>query len=889
METASVNQQQVVLPSSGTLFKWTNYINGWRERYFEIKHGQLVYYMSKADQASGCRGSISLKSLEITLHEFNDCEFSVSVGADVTWYLRAENPKNRSLWIKAMENGSNDSDYSSNATKTHSRNTSLSSMKLDEKTEEQNAIISRIAELEAYRTMYREQMASIRRELQQMGIEQAKILSINATHVAMLDNINHIIQLAKNERVTDDMQGDWAPCTPMSPTTPSPHPVTDECESTSRETTLRLDTALQSVNDLTSDCGDEWHDADEHSSLSIDSAEEATERRTPSTPAPAIIEPTPLPTIAEIQPEYKRALPFGDYDNISIPVSHEYYKLLDALVTDQLKYALAGVENNVWTLFAEDGAMKMYTREETVDGGLPVDPLKAVHEVQGVTALEYMHYFYDEKYKMEWDHTINGMDVVEKISHDTMVLHQKHKTVWPAAARESLFVSHIRRVDGMKTEDAYDLYIVCNKDVIRSDVPATASSGVRVGLTVSMICQTVIKNGKTLGQLSRDDVICKIIYVSQVHPGGWVPTAALRHVYRREYPKFLRNFTDYVVKNVKKEVNVGTAFITAMNYYAKEVLIPISVVRDPKISIAIVVVVQNSANKEQYEQAQDTVECYAAYHKYNYHYVNVEDNSSLSLSCPQKDFMFQRHCVVAQLLSSWQEEWLLFLDADMAVVNPNHLIEEYIPAISDIHVIFYNRIFNHEVMAGSYLLRNSDISHKFLMLWSNYEFALPNSFHGSDNGAIHSVIASFELPEMKGPREKCEQIWAISKDYNSLSIYEVCMQLILKSNKLKHVLVLDKNSGAWARDGWLTNSAWCDNDFILHGWQKRRRDRMRFARWHSPLVERTWNKSLCQTPKSFHNWRYKDSFIESNEAIRKRLAKVIKEVEYDFQTIKAAL
>ncbi|RCN29773.1 START domain protein [Ancylostoma caninum] len=490
--------------------------------------------------------------------------------------------------------------------------------------------------------MYREQMASIRRELQQIGVPQAKILSINATHVAMLDNINQIIQLAKNE---------------------------------------------------TSDCGDEWHDADEHSSLSLDSAEEATERRTPPFNKEEVEVIPPPQQVVEVQMEPKRTLLFGDYDNILIPKTHEYYDLVDQLAKEQLRlvlistfcilfegsilcrYALAGVEDNVWTLFAEDGAMKMYTREETAEGGLPVDPLKAVHQVQGVTALEYMHYFYDDKYKMDWDHTLNGMNVVERISRDTMVLHQKHKTVWPAAPRESLFVSHIRRVDDLKTEGAYDLYIVCNKDVSRTDVPVTSSSGVRVGLTVSMICETVVKNGKALGELSRDDVQCNIIYVSQ----------------------------------------------------------------DVKKSVAIVVVVQNDHNKEQYQQAQDTIECYAVHHKYPFHYVNVESNATLSSTCLQKDFMFQRHCVVAELMSSWPEEWLLFLDADMAVINPNHLIEEYIPSDPDIHIVFYKRIFNHEVMAGSYLIRNSGLSRKFLIHWSLYEFSLPKSFHGSDNGAIHGL------------------------------------------------------------------------------------------------------------------------------------------------------
>ncbi|KAJ1371855.1 hypothetical protein KIN20_033886 [Parelaphostrongylus tenuis] len=299
---------------------------------------------------------------------------------------------------------------------------------------------------------------------------------------------------------------------------------------------------------MTSDCGDEWHDADEHSSLSFDSAEEAMERQSPSSERSVAVSSNQNVPVPKQKPG--RTLLFGDYDSILIPNTHPYYGLVDSLVKEQLRYALAGVEEKVWTLFAEDGAMKMYTREETVDGGLPVDPLKAVHQVKGVTALEFVHYFFDDKYKMEWDHTLNGMSVIERISRDTMVLHQKHKTVWPAAARESLFVSHIRRVDDLKSKDAHDLYIVCNKDVTRPDVPV-ASSSVRVGLTVSMICQTFIKDVDTSEEVTRENILCNIIYVSQVHPGGWVPTTALRHVYKKEYPKFLRTFTGYVLKNVK--------------------------------------------------------------------------------------------------------------------------------------------------------------------------------------------------------------------------------------------------------------------------------------------------------------------------------------------------
>ena len=42
-----------------------------------------------------------------------------------------------------------------------------------------------------------------------------------------------------------------------------------------------------------------------------------------------------------------------------------------------------GDPDSVWELFAEDGEMKMYKREEETEDGMVVDPLKALHTVKG--------------------------------------------------------------------------------------------------------------------------------------------------------------------------------------------------------------------------------------------------------------------------------------------------------------------------------------------------------------------------------------------------------------------------------------------------------------------------------------------------------------------------
>ena len=81
-------------------------------------------------------------------------------------------------------------------------------------------------------------------------------------------------------------------------------------------------------------------------------------------------------------------------------------------------------------------------------------------------------------------------------------------------------------------------------------------------------------------------------------------------------------------------------------------------------------------------------------------------------------------------------------------------IEDYIDPRFDI--IFYDRFYNQEVVAGAFLLKNSAYTREFLeglnLIWkenevltgfSNYLYKLPDAFHGTDNGALH-VGSSFD-------------------------------------------------------------------------------------------------------------------------------------------------
>uniref|UniRef100_A0A8W8HUJ5 START domain-containing protein n=2 Tax=Magallana gigas TaxID=29159 RepID=A0A8W8HUJ5_MAGGI len=117
---------------------------------------------------------------------------------------------------------------------------------------------------------------------------------------------------------------------------------------------------------------------------------------------------------------------------------------------------------------------------------------------------------------------------------------------WPASQRDALFWSHLRHVTGSNDEDP-DRWIVVNYS---TEDPKIPNKYVRVTMNVAMICETII-DPPADGNISRDDIKCKISYTAEVNPGGWAPASVLRAVYKREYPKFLKRFTSYVKDTVK--------------------------------------------------------------------------------------------------------------------------------------------------------------------------------------------------------------------------------------------------------------------------------------------------------------------------------------------------
>jgi len=261
--------------------------------------------------------------------------------------------------------------------------------------------------------------------------------------------------------------------------------------------------------------------------------------------------------------------------HVEMPTEHTLYEEVQNVVKKHLIYCDPTAQElrteEGWQIIAEEGEMRIYKKEVENDEGIVLDPLQIIHEVRGVTAREICNYFWDVKHRMEWEITIDQPPtVLEYCGEDTVMLHQVYKRVWPTTQRDSVYWSHIREIDNEQlasvccipppsAERPYNMWLVMNysTDYKAPQHISTANQMIRLVLDVVLICQTIIEdeNGDPItmskdidiSTVSRDRLKCKLLYASSVNPGGWAPASVLRTVARREYPRFIKRFSQYVI------------------------------------------------------------------------------------------------------------------------------------------------------------------------------------------------------------------------------------------------------------------------------------------------------------------------------------------------------
>ncbi|XP_076443458.1 ceramide transfer protein-like [Babylonia areolata] len=554
----------------GTLSKWTNYLHGWQDRYIVLKDGTLSYYKSEGETAFGCRGAVSLTRATVTPHQFDECRFDVSVN-DSVWYLRGLSPEERQQWVDSIEHHKQaESGYGSeNNLRRHgsimslTSGTSLSTASASS-FKRGHGLREKLAEMETFRDILCRQVDT----LQSYFDSCASALQHGRPH-DLPEDLEDDIDL---EHSVPDVHCSQADSVRLRGkdlesvlSQHGGHSMDFKGESiTFKATTAGIIATLSHCIDLMAQREEAWKrrlDREVEKRKKYEQAHKAVlaERKLHVVGGPDYEEgPHCMITEDEFydavdatldklekeeekkKKEQKR--PPRPEQKIALSPSHPRYAEINDVTNTHLRRLLDS-QDDLWQCIADQGDLKVYKRE-LEENGVVIDPVKAVCTVKKITGHEVCHYFWDFDTRLEWEATLENTQVVEWLSDDTFINNNVIKRVWPASQRDACFWSHIRHITA-NNDEGPDKWIVVNYSCEHPNCPG--GKYVRITMNVAMICQTIIEPPSNGGDITRDNITCKIIYTAEVNPGGWAPASVLRSVYKREYPKFLRRFTQYVL------------------------------------------------------------------------------------------------------------------------------------------------------------------------------------------------------------------------------------------------------------------------------------------------------------------------------------------------------
>ncbi|ESN95992.1 hypothetical protein HELRODRAFT_114561 [Helobdella robusta] len=573
-DEADVEDEFSHLPElCGVLSKWTNYIHGWQDRFIVVKNGTISYYKSEEEASVGCRGTVSLSKAVISAHEFDDCRFDVGIN-DCLWYLRAQSSEERLKWMAVLEKHKQaESGYGSeNSLRRHGSHLSLASTASLSTASASSfkrgrGLQEKLLEMETFKdTLYR-QVDNLQNYFDACAsvVTQYTVHDSTTTTSSSSNSNNN-----NNNQLLSVLRQHGA------------HAVDFKGESINFKSTAHgiLATMAHCI-ELMSQREEAWkkkleREIEKRKRLEDGYKHILTEKLKPVIKGGPDYEEGPHSmlndeeffdaidaTLDKMEKEEEEKLKLQTIELRSPPPkmpqtclepTHPLYSEINRIVDDHIKHADMSANDvaDTWTLVASEGEMKVYKREVD-DGGEVVYPLKAVHTVKGITGHELCYYFWEPSVRLEWESTLETTEVIEWLSSDTHITCQVLKRVWPAAQRDSMFWSTIRHCPP-EDEDSPDYWIVANHSTDYLPSPPDLPKCIRLQFNVAMIAQTIVQPPANWdGTMVRDALTCRIQYSANVNPGGWVPSSVIQAICKREAPKFLKNFTNFVIEKTKNQ------------------------------------------------------------------------------------------------------------------------------------------------------------------------------------------------------------------------------------------------------------------------------------------------------------------------------------------------
>uniref|UniRef100_A0AC34RLS6 Uncharacterized protein n=1 Tax=Panagrolaimus sp. JU765 TaxID=591449 RepID=A0AC34RLS6_9BILA len=167
------------------------------------------------------------------------------------------------------------------------------------------------------------------------------------------------------------------------------------------------------------------------------------------------------------------------------------------------------------------------------------------------------------------------------------------------------------------------------------------------------------------------------------------------------------------------------------------------------------------------------------------------------------------------------------------------------------------------------MVANSEYSRKFIKFWADYFYRLPNSFHGTDNGAIHQVFMEQHF-KTNETQDQCFDLWQNSRNFDGLFTYQKCTRFALGDGSYfcdGKAKIIRKATWGWARDGWLTKTLIAPSDFMFHGWKVSKLG----GEWVWPFKTPIFDATKCSPNSSLISFALTEKFMKTDDEIMGQL------------------